>query len=80
MKKLYEKEINIKLSDVEEIKDFVKAAADCEFDIDVFYKRAIIDAKSLLGMLAVGGAKEMIVRYGGEDEGFEKVISKYAIA
>ena len=44
-------ERKIKLSDTEEVKDFVNAAGKCDFEIDVCYSRAVIDAKSLLGML-----------------------------
>ena len=42
-------ERKIKLSDTEEVKDFVNAAGKCDFEIDVCYSRAVIDAKSLLG-------------------------------
>ena len=42
-------EKKIRLSDTDEVKDFVNAAGKCDFDIDVFYNRAVIDAKSLLG-------------------------------
>lgn len=41
-------ERKIKLSDTEEVKDFVNAAGKCDFEIDVCYSRAVIDAKSLL--------------------------------
>ena len=44
-------ERKIRLTDTEEVKDFVRAAGKCDFDIDVCYNRAVIDAKSLLGML-----------------------------
>lgn len=47
-------ERKIKLSDTEEVKDFVNAAGKCDFEIDVCYSRAVIDAKSLLGMLYLG--------------------------
>ena len=51
-------ERKIKLSDTEEVKDFVNAAGKCDFEIDVCYSRAVIDAKSLLGMLYLGVCKE----------------------
>lgn len=47
-------ERKIRLTDTEEVKDFVRAAGKCDFDIDVCYNRAVIDAKSLLGMLYLG--------------------------
>lgn len=72
-------EKKIRLSDTEEIKDFVKAAGECNFDIDVFCFRAVIDAKSLLGMLYLGIGKELTVKYSGWDAAFERNIQKYAV-
>ena len=57
-------ERKIKLSDTEEVKEFVNAAGKCDFEIDVFYNRAVIDAKSLLGMLYLGVCKELTIKYG----------------
>ena len=52
-------ERKIRLSDTEEVKEFVRAAGKCDFDIDVCYNRAVIDAKSLLGMLYLGLSKDL---------------------
>jgi phosphocarrier protein HPr len=38
------KQKRIMLGTVEDAKDFVAAATKCEFDIDVFYNRVVIDA------------------------------------
>lgn len=73
-------ERKIRLSDTEEVRDFVNAAGKCDFDIDVFYSRAVIDAKSLLGMLYLGISKELTIKYGGENDSFESTVRKYAIA
>ena len=73
-------ERKIKLSDTEEVKDFVNAAGKCDFEIDVCYSRAVIDAKSLLGMLYLGVCKELTIKYGEKDARFEQVVGKYAIA
>lgn len=73
-------ERKIRLTDTEEVKDFVNAAGKCDFEIDVFYSRAVIDAKSLLGMLYLGFSKELTIKYGGRDRRFEHVVRKYAIA
>lgn len=77
MSRMIEKKI--RLSDTEEVKDFVRAAGNCDFDIDACYNRAVIDAKSLLGMLYLGIGKELTIRYGGQDVCFEKSIRKYAV-
>ena len=73
-------ERKIRLSDTEEVKDFVRAAGNCDFEIDVFYNRAVIDAKSLLGMLYLGLCKELTVKYGGRNDSFEQTVQKYAVA
>ena len=70
----------IRLKDVNGAKEFVRAAGKCDFDIDVCYNRAVIDAKSLLGMLYLGICKDLVVKYGEQDESFEHVMNKYAIA
>ena len=60
-------EKQIKL-DEKSAQEFVSAASRCNFDIDVFYNRIIIDAKSIL-----------TVKCYGEDENFNQVLSKYAV-
>ena len=67
-------ERKIRLSDTEEVKEFVRAAGKCDFDIDVCYNRAVIDAKSLLGMLYLGLSKDLTVKYGGQNTGFENTV------
>ena len=59
--------------------EFVRAAGKCDFDIDVCYNRAVIDAKSLLGMLYLGLSKDLTVKYGGQNTGFENTVQKYAV-
>ena len=66
-------EKKIKLTEYEEVKEFVHAAEKCDFDIDVFYNRIIIDAKSML-------SRELTVKYGGKNNAFENVLCKYACA
>ena len=39
----------IRISTIAEAKDFVARASECDFDINIFYNRVIIDAKSILG-------------------------------
>ena len=70
----------IKLNEASEVEEFVKAAGKCDFDIDVCYNRAVIDAKSLLGMLYLGICKDLVVKYGEQDECFEHIMNKYAVA
>ena len=73
-------EKNIVLNNVEAAKEFVKAASECDFDIDVKCDRTFIDAKSLLGMIGLGVKKNLQVCYGGKNENFENVVAKFAVA
>jgi len=69
----------IKLQAPEEVKDFVKAAEECDFDIDVFYNRIIVDAKSFLGVLSLDLSKTLTVACRGYNQKFEGVLKKYSI-
>ena len=73
-------ERKIKLTDLKDVKEFVHAAEQCDFDIDVFYNRIIIDAKSILGVLSLDLSRELTVKYGGQNMEFEDILSKYATA
>lgn len=70
----------IRLSDMNDVRDFVQAAEECDFDIDVRYNQTMIDAKSLMGMIGLGIQKNLQVCYGGLNERFEKLINKYEVA
>ena len=52
-------ERTIKLSQIQDVKDFVSAAGRCDFDIDIFYNRITIDAKSILGVLSMDLTKDL---------------------
>lgn len=77
---MYETVKVIRLSDMKDVKDFVRAAGDCDFDIDVKYNRTIIDAKSLLGMIGLGLQNDLLVCYGGKNENFENLVDKFSLA
>lgn len=70
----------IRLSDMNEVRDFVRAAGECDFDIDVKYNQTVIDAKSLMGMIGLGIQKNLEVCYGGLNEKFENIVQKFAVA
>ena len=73
-------EKKIKLTELEEVKEFVHAAEKCDFDIDLKYRQILIDAKSLLGVIGIGTNNDFKVCYVGEDTAFENVVDKFAIA
>lgn len=67
----------IKLQAPEDVKEFVKAAEKCDFDIDVLYNRILVDAKSFLGVLSLA-ANPMTVVCHGEDIQFKRICEKFA--
>ena len=69
---MYETVKVIRLSDMDEVKDFVRAAGGCDFDIDVKCDRTFIDG--------LGVKKNLQVCYGGKNENFENVVAKFAVA
>ena len=77
---MYETVKVIRLSDMKDVKDFVRAAGDCDFEIDVKYNQTVIDAKSLLGMIGLGLQKNLQCCYGGRNENFENLVDKFAVA
>ncbi|MCI8663144.1 MAG: HPr family phosphocarrier protein [Hungatella sp.] len=70
------KQKRIFLATIEDAKEFVAAASKCDFDIDIFYNRIIIDAKSILGVLSLDLTRVLTVEYSGENEDFEKLLEK----
>ncbi len=68
---------NIKLS-LSEVADFVSAATKCDFDVDIYYNRYVVDAKSILGVIGLDLTKPLTVEYRGYDQGFEQFLSSHA--
>ena len=59
-----------------EVKDFVEAASRCNFDVDIFYNRYVVDAKSILGVYALDLTKTLTVSYNGYDPDFEEYLNR----
>ena len=70
----------IKLNAVEDVQEFVKAASKCDFDIDIYYNRFLIDAKSILGILSMDLTKVLTVDCHGENKEIERTLQKFAVA
>ena len=58
-----EQKWKIRLSANEDVRDFVRTAEKCDFDIDIFHNRRIIDAKSILGVLSLDLTQVLTVRF-----------------
>ena len=72
------KQKRIMLPTIDDAKAFVAAATQCDFDIDVYYNRVVIDAKSILGVLSLDLRNVLTVQYNGENEEFETFLEKMA--
>ena len=68
----------IKLTAPEQAQEFVTAAAECDFDIDMRFNKVIVDAKSFLGVLSLMSNPVWIFSQGSNSE-FEKLLDKYAV-
>ena len=69
----------IKLTGLAEAQEFVTAAAECDFDIDMRFNKVIVDAKSFLGVLSLLSYPVMIFSQGSNRE-FDQLLEKYAVA
>ena len=70
----------IKLNATDEVQEFVNAATKCDFDIDIYYNRFLIDAKSILGILSMDLTKVLTVECHGESKEFDRTLKKFAFA
>ena len=73
------KQKRILLPTIDDAKMFVAAATQCDFDIDIYYNRVVIDAKSILGVLSLDLRNVLTVQYDGENEAFEAFLEKMAV-
>lgn len=74
------KQKKIRLTTINDAMEFVKRASRCDFDIDVFYNRVVIDAKSLLGVLSLDLTRVLTVSMNGRDAEFESYLDELKIA
>ena len=63
-----------------QVEEFVSAATKCEFDVDVYYNRYVVDAKSILGVFGLDLTKPLTVEYYGSDEKFESYLNSLIVA
>lgn len=68
----------IMLNGIEDAKAFVTMANKCDFDIDVYYNRMTIDAKSILGVLSLDLSQPLTVEYTGYHAGLEEFLDNHS--
>lgn len=47
------KEFEIRLSTIEDVRNFVNAVTQCEYDVDLASGRYVVDAKSIMGIFSL---------------------------
>ena len=72
--------MKIRLNATADVREFVRAAEKCDFDVDIQYDSTIVDAKSILGIISLGLAKILTVNCHGENAEFVDAIQKFAVA
>ncbi len=73
---------NVLLSSISDVKQFVSAACDQPFDIDVIAGRYVLDAKSIMGIFSVDLSRPVRVEiHGTEEDGqsFYDLINKLVV-
>ena len=73
-------EKKIVFTNTDDMTDFVNAAGRCDFEIDVTSGNYFVDAKSLLGVMYLGFARELTVQYAGKNGRFEHVLKRLCVA
>lgn len=77
MNQMYVKKIMMR---PEEAKKFVEVASKCDFDIDISYNHFVVDAKSILGVLALDFNQLLTVKYCGYNLELENFIKSLSVA
>lgn len=64
----------------DQVQHFVDITSKCDFDIDIFYNRYVVDAKSFLGVYGLDFTKPLQVSYDGYNSDLEQLLKEHAIA
>ena len=60
-------QMNVKFNNVEQIKQFVNVIDKYDIDFDLGSGQRIVDAKSILGVMALDFSRPLCLRYDSED-------------
>lgn len=72
-------DMKICLKKPDDVKEFVRAARKCDFDVNLAYNSAVVDGKSILGVFALGLEKPLVVSCHGENREFRQSIQKFQL-
>lgn len=70
-------QMNIKFNDVEQIKKFVNIIDKYDVDFDLGSGQRIVDAKSILGVMALDFSRPLCLRYDSEDLAIKEEIAPF---
>jgi hypothetical protein len=69
---------DIRLSTIEDVRNFVNAVTACEYDVDLASGRYIVDAKSIMGIFSLDLLNPIrMTIHTDEDTEFEKRIASF---
>lgn len=74
------KETKIKLSNVQDIREFVNFVILCEYDVDLIQGRYVIDAKSIMGIFSLDLISPIkVVAHSDNTAAFMERIAKFVV-
>ncbi len=74
------KVMSIRLTEINQVREFVELTSKCEFDVDLVSDRYTVDAKSLLGIYSLNLSNPLqVVIYGTDTEEYEKELERFKI-
>lgn len=74
------KEVNLLLSSINDVKDFVNVVSKCDFEVDLISGRYVVDAKSIMGIFSLDLSKPIKVEIHSDDcDSFMAGIKKFIV-
>ncbi len=73
------KKVKIKLSTIDDVKNFVNKVTGCSFDVDLISGRYAIDAKSIMGIFSLDLSKPIEAVGYTDDNSFEEAIKDFIV-
>lgn len=64
----------------DQVQKFVNVTSKCDFDIDIYYNRYVVDAKSFLGVYGLDFSRALEVSYEGYNQELEELLNDMAVA
>lgn len=73
-------QMNIKLTAINDVKEFVDIASRCNYEVDITVGKYVVDAKSIMGLFSLDLSKELTLTAHTDDaSGLEKSIEKFIV-